>query len=62
MAAMIDSLLKNDLKKSLTKTYFQNISYMLAHTEKYVYMREAFVEEISANFDVACRNKKYSPR
>ncbi|XP_073105175.1 uncharacterized protein [Elaeis guineensis] len=49
MAVMMGGLLKNDLKKSLTKTYLRNFSNMLANAEKYACTEEAFAEETPAN-------------
>ncbi|XP_073109291.1 uncharacterized protein [Elaeis guineensis] len=49
MAAMMGDLLKNDLKKLLTKTYPSDFSDMLVCAEKYARMKEAFVEETHAS-------------
>nr|XP_010920776.1 uncharacterized protein LOC105044540 [Elaeis guineensis] len=45
MAVMMGCLLKNNLKKSLTKTYHRDFLDMLARAEKYAHMEEVFVEE-----------------
>ena len=42
MAAMMSGLLKNDLKKSLIKTYPRTLLNMLIRAEKYAHMEEAF--------------------
>ena len=62
MAALMGGLLKNDLKKLLTKTYLRNFLHMLAHTNKYARTEEAFVEEISVSFGVAGQYKEHSPK
>ena len=62
MAVMMDSLLKNDLKKSLTKTYSQNFLDILAHVEKYAHIEEAFIEETLASSVVVGQNKERSPK
>ena len=49
MAAMMDGLLKNDLKKLLIKTYPRDFLDMLVHIEKYAHTEEAFAEETLAN-------------
>ena len=56
------SLLKNDLKKSLTKTYPQNFLDMLAHAEKYAHTEEAFAKETPASFIMVGQNKECSLR
>ena len=53
MAAMMGGLLKNDLKKLLTKIYPQNFLDMLTRVEKYVRMEEVFAEETFIDFAAA---------
>ena len=62
MAVIVGGLLKNDLKKLLTKTYLRNFSDMLACTEKYVRTEEAFALEISINSVAVRQSKEHSPR
>lgn len=45
MSTPISGLSKNDLKRSLIKTYPIDFANMLAWTEKYAQMKDAFVEE-----------------
>lgn len=45
MLALMSGLLKNDIKRSLTKTYPRDFADMLAWTEKYARTEDASVEE-----------------
>ena len=45
ISTMISGLLKNDLKRSLVKTYPQNYPNMLIRVEKYAYMEEIFIKD-----------------
>lgn len=42
---MISSLLKNNLKRLLIKTYPQGFTDMLARVERYAHMQDAFMQE-----------------
>uniref|UniRef100_A0A6I9QMS4 Uncharacterized protein LOC105037092 n=1 Tax=Elaeis guineensis var. tenera TaxID=51953 RepID=A0A6I9QMS4_ELAGV len=62
MAAMMSDLLKNDLKKSLVKTYPRDLPDMLVRVEKYVRMKEAFADDTTADSTVAGSSKEHHPR
>ena len=62
MAMMMDGLLKNDLKRSLIKTYLRDFLDMLAHAEKYARMEEAFADDLPASSIAAGSTKECSPK
>ena len=61
MATMMDDLLKNDLKKSLTKIYPQDFLDMLVRMENYVHTEEAFAEETPTSSVAVGWNKEHPP-
>ena len=62
MATMMSGLLKNDLKKSLIKTYPWDLLDMLAYAEKYVRMEEAFIDDTPTSLAVLGSSKGHHPR
>ena len=57
----MDSLLKNNLKKSLIKTYSQDFSDII-HVGKYVRMEEVFTEDTYTSSVAINQNKECSPK
>lgn len=45
LSALINGLQKNDLKKSLIKTYPQDFANILAQAEKYTWIENTFIQE-----------------
>ena len=62
MAAMMSNLLKNNLKKSLIKTYPQDLLDMLVHAKKYARIEEALINDTLADSVAMGSNKERHPR
>ena len=62
MAAIMNSLLKNDLKKSLVLTYPWDLPDMLVRAEKYAHIEETFADDTPVGSATAGPNKERHPR
>ena len=61
MTAFMDGLQKNDLKRSLIKSFSQDYAGMLERTRKYTNIEEVFVEDTPTNATPTKSNKECLP-